>query len=137
MKIIECNEERERVSVCVMINSGTTGPPKAVMLSHDNITWTSYITSSMFNLTSTDVLISYLPLSHVAAQVTKCLYGRRTDHYFPKMIDIHGPVTSGCSIFFARPDALKGSLVETLKDIRPTKFLGVPRYVHIVIVCIQ
>jgi len=52
-----------------------------------------------------------LPLSHVAAQ----------------MIDIHGPLASGVTVWFAQPDALKGSLGGTLKEIRPTAFLGVPR----------
>lgn len=44
-------------------------------------------------------MISYLPLSHVAAQ----------------MLDIHAPLHSGHTIHFAQPDALKGSLIETLK----------------------
>ena len=34
---------------------------------------------------------------------------------------------SGAKIFFARPDALKGSLGETLRAVKPTLFLGVPR----------
>jgi long-chain-fatty-acid--CoA ligase ACSBG len=59
----------------------------------------------------TDRLVSYLPLSHIAAQ----------------MLDMHMPMESGCQIYFAQPDALKGSLVTTLKEVRPTTFFGVPR----------
>lgn len=44
-------------------------------------------------------MISYLPLSHVAAQ----------------MMDIHAGIQCGLTIHFAQPDALKGSLAETLK----------------------
>lgn len=96
---------------CTLIyTSGTTGNPKAVMLSHDNVTWTATVSSVLFNLENEEI-ISYLPLSHIAAN----------------MIDIHAPLYSGSTIWFAQPDALKGSLINTLKEVRPTIFLGVPR----------
>ena len=44
-------------------------------------------------------LISYLPLSHIAAQMT----------------DIISQLTVGHTVWFAQPDALKGSLAVTLK----------------------
>lgn len=31
------------------------------------------------------------------------------------------------TVYFARPDALSGSLIETMKEVRPTVFMGVPR----------
>ena len=34
---------------------------------------------------------------------------------------------SGLQVWFAQPDALKGSLSTTLKEVRPTIFFGVPR----------
>jgi long-chain-fatty-acid--CoA ligase ACSBG len=58
-----------------------------------------------------DSMISYLPLSHIAAQ----------------MLDMHMPMKSGCQVYFAQPDALKGSLGATLKEVRPSTFFGVPR----------
>jgi long-chain-fatty-acid--CoA ligase ACSBG len=97
---------------CTLIyTSGTTGPPKAVMLSHDNITWTAACVTQLVFMNRNDVVVSFLPLSHVAAQ----------------MIDIYGPLTVGCSLVFAQPDALKGTLGDTLKEVRPTIFFGVPR----------
>jgi len=97
---------------CTLIyTSGTTGPPKAVMLSHDNITWVARSLLSRVNLMHHDRLISYLPLSHVAAQI----------------IDMHGPILTGAKVYFAFPDAIKGSLSMTLRDVRPTIFFGVPR----------
>ncbi|MED6272780.1 Long-chain-fatty-acid--CoA ligase acsbg2 [Characodon lateralis] len=98
---------------CTLIyTSGTTGNPKGVMLSHDNITWTSRTVSKMINPNySEEVLVSYLPLSHVAAQ----------------MIDIWCSMSLAGTTHFAEPDALKGSLVNTLREARPTGFLGVPR----------
>ncbi len=54
-------------------------------------------------------MISYLPLSHVAAQ----------------MMDIHAPLHTGLTIHFAQPDALKGSLAITLRVRRSHDFIGV------------
>ena len=56
--------------------------------------------------------VSYLPLSHAAAQVA----------------DIYLPIYGASTVYFAQPDALKGSLVETLREVRPTVFFAVPRY---------
>jgi long-chain-fatty-acid--CoA ligase ACSBG len=44
-------------------------------------------------------LVSYLPLSHVAGL----------------FVDLVTSLMSGYHIFFAQPDALQGSLIETLK----------------------
>ncbi|KAM3876318.1 long-chain-fatty-acid--CoA ligase ACSBG2 [Diretmus argenteus] len=101
---------------CTLIyTSGTTGQPKGVMLSHDNLTWTAYSTCIHVRLTdatqSQEVVVSYLPLSHIAAQ----------------MVDIWVIMKVGGATHFAQPDALKGSLVNTLKEVRPTAFMGVPR----------
>ena len=100
---------------CSLIyTSGTTGPPKAVMITHDNITWqveNSLQASRYGGFTESDIMISYLPLSHIAAQ----------------MLDIFSPIATGMPVYFAQPDALKGSLGATLKEVRPTVFFGVPR----------
>ncbi|XP_008331216.1 long-chain-fatty-acid--CoA ligase ACSBG2-like isoform X2 [Cynoglossus semilaevis] len=101
---------------CTLIyTSGTTGQPKGVMLSHDNVTWTTHSISRHVKLTEAteaqEVVVSYLPLSHIAAQ----------------MVDIWSTMKVGGVTYFADPDALKGSLVNTLKEARPTVFMGVPR----------
>ncbi|KAJ1212737.1 hypothetical protein NDU88_000386 [Pleurodeles waltl] len=97
---------------CTLIyTSGTTGTPKGVMLSHDNITWGVRTFCKYAGLRESEILISYLPLSHVAAQ------------YY----DIWLPICNGGTTYFADKDALKGSLVDTLKEVRPTVFFGVPR----------
>jgi long-chain-fatty-acid--CoA ligase ACSBG len=104
--------EQNGHDVCSLIyTSGTTGFPKAVMLSHDNLIWTSKVLKDEINLNEEDRIVSYLPLSHVAAQA----------------VDIYAPMISGCELAFARQDALKGSLTVTLQAIRPTIFFGVPR----------
>ena len=102
--------------VCTLIyTSGTTGPPKAVMITHDNITWTVHalLKSAVPDglVGPTDCGVSYLPLSHIAAQI----------------LDIYLAMERGSQAYFAQPDALKGSLIVTLKEVRPTVFFGVPR----------
>lgn len=100
---------------CTLIyTSGTTGPPKAVMITNDNITWTvrtMLLVTRRGKMDDSDHMISYLPLSHIAAQ----------------MLDMHMPLKTGTQIHFAQPDALQGTLGMTLKEVRPTVFFGVPR----------
>ncbi|CAN8075235.1 unnamed protein product [Agarophyton chilense] len=99
-------------NVCKLIyTSGTTGPPKAVMISHDNVVFTATVTGILVGASIDDHLVSFLPCSHIAAN----------------MVDITGSIVTGLKVTFAEPDALKGSLVKTLKKVRPTLFLAVPR----------
>ncbi|KAJ8344510.1 hypothetical protein SKAU_G00318390 [Synaphobranchus kaupii] len=101
---------------CVLIyTSGTTGMPKGVMLSHDNITWTAHHASRAGDMQPADTkqesLVSYLPLSHIAAQIS----------------DLWTGIQWGELVYFAQPDALKGSLVSTLREVSPSSHMGVPR----------
>jgi len=113
------NEVEERMNAakpgncCSMIyTSGTTGPPKAAMISHDNVTWTVRSMLLDYHLLGPDERsITYLPMSHIAAQ----------------LLDMYLPTFLGSQVFFAQPDALRGSLGKTLKEVRPTYFFGVPR----------
>ena len=96
----------------LIYTSGTTGPPKAVMISHDNAVWTTGVMAEAYmDINCNDRVVSYLPLSHIAAQI----------------IDLHIPMRTGACTYFCQPDALKGSLTVTMADVRPTIFFGVPR----------
>lgn len=108
--------------VAYVYTSGTTGNPKAVMITHDNMTFISNgvmsHSSGFGDSACEERIVSYLPLSHVAGM----------------MIDICCPLSVGATkkgwvtTYFARVYDLKvGSLVERLKLVRPTLFLGVPR----------
>ncbi|GAB0089193.1 Very long-chain-fatty-acid--CoA ligase bubblegum [Sergentomyia squamirostris] len=97
----------------LVFTSGTVGNPKGVMLSHDNITWDALTIGKRLPgiQYGREVLISYLPLSHIAAQC----------------VDIFLALQFAVTVYFADKDALKGTLVKTLQEARPTRFLGVPR----------
>jgi len=92
----------------LIYTSGTTGPPKGVMLSHRNLAWTARCALDLTGAGADDVLLSYLPLSHIAEQ----------------MLTIHGGCTTGACIYFA--ESIE-KLADDLKGAQPTIFFGVPR----------
>lgn len=118
-KLVASEELDERMAAlrpghcCTLVyTSGTTGPPKAVMTSHDNLTHMCTTVVDVYpGIDASSHAISFLPLSHIAAQ----------------MMDIHLPMFLGCPLTFCGPNALKGGLLETLTDVRPTFILAVPR----------
>ena len=90
--------------------SGTTGSPKAVMLSHSNIWWTASHSEQQIPIPDAERgrALSYLPLSHIAERMISHLlqiyYGTQT--WFAGSID---------------------TLLDDLKECEPTYFFGVPR----------
>jgi len=90
--------------------SGTTGPPKAVMLSHSNIWWTASHSQQQIPIADAEKgrALSYLPLSHIAermiSHMLQIYYGTQT--WFAGSIE---------------------TLLEDLKECEPTYFFGVPR----------
>ena len=53
--------------------SGSTGSPKAVMLTHENLTWTADVLADVLSIHSETVTLSYLPLSHIAEQTVSVM----------------------------------------------------------------
>ena len=91
--------------------------PKGCMLSHDNLVWSAVEMMELLTEEKPELvgpsnrLVSYLPLSHIAGLFS----------------DILMHLMHGCELYFARPDALQGTLVDTMKYARPTAFFAVPR----------
>ena len=93
----------------LIYTSGTTAEPKGVMLTHDNLAFTTGAAVKVVGgLLGQDCMVSYLPLSHIAEQ----------------MFTIHLAATFGYPIWYC-DDISK--LQETIALARPTVFFGVPR----------
>ncbi|KAF4040734.1 AMP-binding enzyme [Phytophthora infestans] len=114
VSLVEKRMEAQLPGHCcsLIYTSGTTGPPKAAMISHDNLTWiTEAALYAHPEARAAKRSVSFLPLSHSAAQ----------------LLDIHVPLVIGSEVYFAGPDALRGGLLATLQEVRPHYFCGVPR----------
>jgi len=93
---------------CLIYTSGTTGPPKAVQISHGALAGGASLIPQVWNVTQDDVILSYLPLAHIAE----------------RMITVHFQANFGNTVYFAR--SLQ-ELAQHLNEVRPTVFFGVPR----------
>ena len=92
----------------IVYTSGTTGRPKGVMLSHNNILSNTHGVLTVIDCYQEDLFLSFLPLSHTL---------ERTGGYYL-------PMMSGSCVAFARSVA---QLPEDLQTIRPTVIIAVPR----------
>ncbi len=95
-------------TAALIYTSGTTGEPKGVMLSHHNLCWTAARLVQAAEVEADDVLVSYLPLSHIAEQTCS----------------IYGPLLTGMQVHFA--ESLE-TVADAIREVRPTVFFGVPR----------
>ena len=92
----------------IIYTSGTTGLPKGVMHSFANLGFATTHGTALFGLGTSDRLLSYLPLCHVAERM------------FVEMAAIY----TGQTVFFA--ESLDTFLTD-LQRARPTAMFGVPR----------
>lgn len=92
----------------VVYTSGTTGKPKGVMLTHDNMLWNAWYSSRCADFGPDEVFLSFLPLSHTLE--------RTAGYYLPMLL--------GSEVVYARSIAL---LAQDLQTIRPTVLVSVPR----------
>lgn len=93
----------------ILYTSGTTGEPKGVMLTHDNLLSNCAAMIAHMGVTASDRTLSFLPLSHS--------FERTAGHYALLM--------AGGEIAYAT--AAERVAVE-VKEIKPTLVLGVPRF---------
>ena len=91
----------------IIYTSGTTGEPKGVMLTHRNFISNILSITSVLPITSEDVSLSVLPLSHI--------FERTVFYVF---------CYNGVSVYYSASFEQVG---EHLKDVRPTIMTAVPR----------
>ena len=92
----------------IVYTSGTTGPPKGAMISHDNIMTVMRDQDEAFSIDEGDVGLSFLPMAHVAERVL-AFYGR---------------INTGMGTYFASSIA---KVLEEVAEVKPTIFGSVPR----------
>jgi long-chain acyl-CoA synthetase len=92
----------------LLYTSGTTGPPKGVLLTHHNVLYQVTALDRLTGLPQGGSSVSYLPLAHIAERV----------------LSIYGPLTRRSHVWFC-PEPTQA--VEYVREARPTLFFGVPR----------
>ncbi|RMF47579.1 MAG: long-chain fatty acid--CoA ligase [Deltaproteobacteria bacterium] len=92
----------------IVYTSGTTGPPKGAMLTHDNILSAVEAAAETFSIDTGDSCLSFLPLSHVF---------ERVDGYYFMLIQ-------GATINYAESI---DSVPTNLQEVKPTLVISVPR----------
>jgi long-chain acyl-CoA synthetase len=92
----------------IVYTSGTTGPPKGAMLSHDNLMAAARHADAVFSLSAEDEILSYLPLCHIAERLISVI----------DAIGVGYVVNYGDGV---------DELAADLREVQPTFFLGVPR----------
>ena len=81
------------------------------MCSHDGCCYNAKVIDYYAHTKTDNRFVSFLPMNHIAAQ------------FVDTMIPVMYPVT----VYIARPDAPRGSLLNTLQLAQPTLFVAVPR----------
>lgn len=105
--------------ICSIVHtSGTSGKPKGVMLSHRNLTSNVEASVSVLPVDTTDVSLSYLPLSHI----------------FERTVEEYAMLSTGATVVYAEGiDALQ----QNLQEVSPTVLVTVPRLLEKVYAGVQ
>ena len=93
----------------ILFTSGTTGTPKGVMLTHDNLVSDTYLAQSNMAIYSTDVFYAILPIHHA----------------YTMLAVLFEAVSVGAEIVFGKK-LVVSQILRELKEGEVTMFLAVP-----------
>ena len=99
----------DKDTAAILFTSGTTGTPKGVMLSHENLVSDCFIAQQNLILLDTDVFYNLLPIHHAYTMQAALIC----------------PLSAGCSIVFGKSMAVT-RLLKELREGKITVMLGVP-----------
>ncbi|MFI5896513.1 AMP-dependent synthetase/ligase [Actinoplanes sp. NPDC051513] len=94
--------------VTLLYTSGTTGDPKGVVLTHQNVIYQSVVLEATVSTPDHTASLAYLPLAHIAE----------------RMLGIYNPIYRAGHVTIC-PDPAQ--LLAGLVTVRPVSFFGVPR----------
>ena len=101
-------ETRPEDIALMVYTSGTTGPPKGAMLTHHNLLALSAKFRDLNLISDADQVVSYLPLCHIAERLMSLILA----------------LYAGYTVNFSESI---GTVQESLYEISPSIFVGVPR----------
>jgi len=101
---------KEDDTAAIIYTSGTTGRSKGVVLSHKSLAFTAMQSFTFHQISSSDVFLSLLPLSHTYENTIGMIY----------------PIIYGASIYYLEKPPTASALLPALAKIRPTMMLSVP-----------
>ena len=104
----------EEDTAAIIYTSGTSGTSKGVILTHKNIVSNIEMTSTLFAITTEDVFLSFLPLSHAYECTLGMLY----------------PFSRGASVTYLNGAPTATILMPALKKVKPTCICSVPLIVE-------
>ncbi len=93
----------------IVYTSGTTGAPKGVMLSHQNILSNIKGALSQIPVFPQDRFLSFLPLSHI----------------FERTAGYYTPLSEGASIYYVENPKI--TLRDNIREVQPSILISVPR----------
>ncbi|MBI2057765.1 MAG: AMP-binding protein [Candidatus Yanofskybacteria bacterium] len=110
-----CKEKKGGDLLIMPCTSGSSGNPKGVMLSHENIIDRAEAVTKELNVGPEDRILSYLPMGHISELIAS----------------FFGQITAGYTVYFTEysrdREELKKHFPKVLKEVRPTVFLAVPK----------
>jgi mevalonyl-CoA ligase len=94
----------------IQFTSGTTGLPKAAMLTHNGLINQAHVLQMLYGLSPRDKILGMAPLFHVFGSIGSLLV----------------PLVSGCGIIFPSPSFDPAACLSAIRTTGPTLTMGVP-----------